>query len=95
MRSYKLAPKAKADLQKIYDHIVADDPQTAKAVMQRIDLLVMTIRQFPGVGKPTQRAGIYIFGGSAKTPFRITFACTNDEITIIRVFRATREHILF
>ena len=95
MRRPNYASCAKVDLTAIFERILLQDPPTAGLVVDRIEQTVDSICVFPQIGKPTNRSDIWVFGGSQKSPFRITYRFDNESVTVIRIFRASREHIQF
>lgn len=95
MRRSSFTPKADADLVAIHTHINDQDPATAALVVDRIQATIERLCIFPQIGKETKRTGTWVFGGSGKSPFRITYRFDNDTVTVLRVFRAQRQHIQF
>ena len=75
--------------------IKADDPTAAQTVARRFRTSVETVCLFPSTGRPTDVDGIFVFGGTPKQPFRFTFKVEEDRIRVLRVFRASREHIQY
>lgn len=95
MRLSNYTSCAKADLTAIYDHIFQQDPPTAALIVDRIELTVESVCVFPQIGKLTNRPDIWVFGGSQKMPFRITYRFDDEILTVVRIFRASREHTQF
>jgi len=95
MRKYKLTGPAKTDLNDIYNHILKQDPATAILVTDRIRETIGQICVFPRMGKLTTRPTIWMFGGSGKSPFRITYRFNDETVTVLRIFRSSRKAIQF
>ena len=95
MRALEYAPQAKADLHDIYSRILDQDPNTAALVVERIEATAERLCVFPQMGKETRKRQVWVFGGSSKSPFRITYSFNDETVTVLRVFRANRQHIQF
>ena len=95
MRRPNLVPSAQADLRAIYDHIFDQDPTTAALVIERIETVIDSLCVFPQIGKQTTRRHTWVFGGTGKSPFRITYRFTDETVTVLRVFRAQRQDVQF
>lgn len=46
------SPEARDDLSGIFEHILADDPGAAAALIDRIETLVDRLREHPALGRP-------------------------------------------
>ena len=95
MRRYRYTPRADADLSAIHAHIHDQDPATAVLVVKRIKETVEALCVFPAMGKEIGRADVWVFGGTGKSPFRITYRFDDQTVTVLRIFRAKRQHIQF
>ena len=95
MREIKFLPRAKADIDEIYERILDQDPSTAALVVERIEATVERLCVFPQMGRETKRSQTWVFGGSGKSPFRITYRFDGQTVTVLRIFRAKRQHIQF
>ena len=95
MRRYSFAPRAKADLADIHQHIFDQDPTTATLVGERIQETVKSICVFPQMGKETAHPGRWVFGGSGRSPFRIAYRFDDEQVVVLRVFRASRQGVEF
>lgn len=95
MRKVSFASQAQADITEIFDWIVSQDAPTACLVVDRIEDTAVNIATFPQIGKATSRANVFVFGGSRKLPFRITYSYDDQSVTILRVFRTGRRTIQF
>lgn len=95
MREYELTKPATADLAEINTRIASQDPQTATMTLRRIREAIEAIALFPKMGRETARTDIYQFGGTPNQPFRFTYRFTDETVTVIRIFRASREHTQF
>ena len=93
MRRFEYAPRADADLVAIYEHIATQDPSTAVLVIDRIEETVDQLCIFPRMGKPTAKPEIWVFDGSRKSSFRITYRFDDEMVTVVRIFRASRQTI--
>jgi len=93
MRRYKFSREADADLAAIHTHINEQDPATAALAIDRIQGTVERLCIFPQMGKETKRANVWVFGGSGRSPFRITYQFDDDTVIVKRVFRTQRQHI--
>ena len=94
MRQPNFLPRAKADLREIYDHIFSQDPTTAGITIDRIEATIDSLCVFPQIGKESQRPNIWVFGGSGKSPFRISYRFDDETLTVLRVFRHARKKVL-
>ena len=95
MRQPNFLPSALTDLRAIHDHIFDQDPTTAGLVIERIETIIDSLCVFPQIGKETKRPNTWVFGGSGKSPFRITYRFTEETVTVLRVFRAQRQQVHF
>lgn len=95
MRRYSFTTRAKADLANIHRHIFDQDPTTATLVGERIQETVKSLCTFPQMGKETTRPGCWVFGGSGRSPFRITYRFDDENVIVLRVFRTCRQHIQY
>lgn len=95
MRRFRFSARAEADLVDIHTRINEQDPATALLVLDRIQSTVESLCLFPSMGKETKRSGTWVFGGSGKSPFRITYQFDDETVTVQRVFRAKRRAIQF
>lgn len=95
MRVFEYTRRAKADLDDIYTRILEQDPSTAALVVERIENAAERLCVFPRMGKSIGHANVWVFGGSRKSPFRITYRFDDETVTVLRIFRANRKQIQF
>lgn len=95
MRRFEYTAIARRDLAEIHERIFDQDETTAALVVDRIQQTVESISALPTIGKPVGQAGTWVFGGSPKSPFRITYRSIEDCVFIVRIFRARRKNIQF
>lgn len=95
MRQFEFAPAADADLVKIHQRIFEQDAATTSLVVDRIEETVESVCVFPQIGKQTKRPSVWVFGGTPKNPFRITYQFDDETVTVLRIFRASRRDIHF
>ncbi|WP_299735276.1 type II toxin-antitoxin system RelE/ParE family toxin [uncultured Roseobacter sp.] len=95
MRRFEFAPSANADLVEIHERIAQQDAVTASLVAGRIEETVESLCVFPEMGKQTKREGVWVFGGTARNPFRVTYRFNKNTVTVMRIFRASRNDIQF
>lgn len=93
MRKFEFSGKAKSDLTEIYGHIFEQDALTASLIVGRIEETVNSLCVFPKIGKRTTKLGVWVFSGSRKFPFRIAYRFDEDRVTILRIFRVSRENV--
>ena len=93
MRRFEYSAHADADLIAIHAYIHDQDPATAVLVVGRIKETVESLCVFPAMGKPIGRDDAWVFGGSGKSPFRITYRFDDEAVTILHIFRAQRRHV--
>jgi len=95
MRRFEYTDAAKQDLAKIHERIVQQDAVTASLVVDRIEETIQSVCVFPQMGKLTKQSSVWVFGGSRKCPFRITYRFDDEVVSVVRIFRAKRESIQF
>ncbi|HUT50683.1 MAG TPA: type II toxin-antitoxin system RelE/ParE family toxin [Alphaproteobacteria bacterium] len=84
------APEARDDLKAVFDFIARDDPQAARAVVERILSLVEThLPTTPNIGRPGRIDGTreLIVAG---TPFIVPYRLKDDAVEVLRVYHAAR-----
>jgi len=84
------APEARDDLQALYDFIANDDPDAARAVVDRILTLIEThLPVTPNIGRPGRIEGTreLVVAG---TPFIVPYRLNDDAVEILRVYHAAR-----
>ncbi|WP_299366767.1 type II toxin-antitoxin system RelE/ParE family toxin [uncultured Tateyamaria sp.] len=95
MRKVEYTERAQADIEDIFDWVAQQDGPTAILVVDRIEETVLNVATFPQMGKVTTKQGVFLFGGSRKHPFRITYRFSNERLTIVRVFRSNRRSVQY
>ena len=93
MRQFRYSARAKRDLAEIHGHVFVQDAMTASLVVDRIEETIRSVCVFPQIGKETGVQGVWVFGGAAKSPFRITYSFNDERVSVVRIFRAQRAHI--
>ena len=94
MRRSKLSPEADADLSAIHSYIFDQDPATAALAIDRIEATIESLCVFPQIGKQTTRPNTWVFGGTGKSPFRVTYRFDEEVLIVLRIFRHSRENVL-
>lgn len=54
-------PRARAQLEKIYEHIAVDNEHAARSVIARIEYIVELLGENPGLGHIISRKGVQMF----------------------------------
>lgn len=95
MRRFEFAAEADDDLIAIHAHVFEQDPATAALVVDRIEATIESLCVFPRMGKKTARTNVWFFGGSGKSPFRISYRFDDQTLIVLRVFRSSRDQRQF
>lgn len=93
MRKFEYSGSAKSDLSEIYDHIFQQDALTASLIVDRIEETINSLCIFPEIGKETSKHDVWLYKGSRKCPFRIAYRFDKSRLTILRIFRTSREDV--
>jgi len=82
--------RALAAFENTLNHISADDPFTAEAVLARVERSVALIQSHPRIGTPTATPGVrrYPIPNSGHV---ITYRFVKGEMRILRWFRARQD----
>ena len=95
MRRFRLSREADVDITNIYARIAEEDLRTATLAVDRIEKTIESVCLFPQMGKETARPGVWVFGGGGRSPFRITYRFDDAFVEVVRVFRASRQHVQY
>ena len=83
------SPEASADLDRIVDHLLADQPVSALPTLDRIEERVRALRDHPALGRPGRVMGtreLVLTGLPYVVPYRVK----SGRIEIVRVLHAAR-----
>ena len=83
------SPEACADLDRIFDHLLAQQPSLAAGILDRIEERLEALRDHPGLGRPGRVAGTRELVVSG-LPYLIPYRVSSGRIEIVRVFHAAR-----
>jgi toxin ParE1/3/4 len=83
------SPEACADLDRLFDYLLAEQPASAAEVLERIEGRVKALRDHPGLGRPGRVPGtreLVVIG----LPYLIPYRVKSGRIEIVRVLHAAR-----
>ena len=83
------SPEACADLDRICDFLLAEQPSSALQTLDRIEERVEALRNHPGLGRPGRVAGTRELIASG-LPYVIPYRVKSGRIEIVRVLHAAR-----
>jgi len=83
------SPEACADLDRIFDTLLAQQPSLAAGILDRIEGRVEALRDHPGLGRPGRVAGTRELVVSG-LPYLIPYRVRAGRVEIVRVFHAAR-----
>ena len=83
------SPEACADLDRICDFLLAEQPSSALQTLDRIEERVEALRDHPGLGRPGRVAGTRDLIASGP-PYVIPYRVKSGRIEIVRVLHAAR-----
>lgn len=83
------SPEACADLDRIFDHLLAEQPLSAFAILDRIEGRVEALRDHPGLGRPGRVAGTRELVVSG-LPYLIPYRVKSGRVEIVRVLHGAR-----
>jgi len=83
------SPEACADLDRICDFLLAEQPSSALQTLDRIEGRVEALRDHPGLGRPGRVAGTRELIASG-LPYVIPYRVKSGRIEIVRVLHAAR-----
>ena len=79
-----------ADRDAIFDYIVADSPQSAVSVDDRIQVCVENLKQFPEMGRPGRIEGTRELVVS-NTPYIAAYRIAGDTVRILRLLHGAQQ----
>lgn len=82
-------PRSRSDLATIYDWIVQRNRRAAIAVVSCIRERAEMLEQFPGIGRPTEVAGLRVLP-VVRYPYLVYHRVAEDEVTIVHVRHSSR-----
>lgn len=82
---------ANLNLRQAWHYILQDNPDNAKAVMERIEKAIGTLCEYPSLGKPGRLRGTReFFVGNA--PFIVIYRSAKTELHILSVLHTSRKY---
>jgi addiction module RelE/StbE family toxin len=81
---------ARADRKSIFDYIEEDNPRAAITVDERIRTRVVSLAQFPEMGRPGRIEGTRELVVSG-TPYIAAYRITGDTVQILRVLHGAQK----
>ena len=86
-------PRAKADIQRLFDFLVDLNPEAAERVVRLIQTGAARLRETPEIGRPMQdetgrRELLLPFGVSA---YVLRYRLSGDDVVIIRVWHGRED----
>ena len=86
----RYTPRARADLEAIYDYIDQRNPKAALAVKSRIQRAINSLSDLPLIGRPTDRmAGLRVIL-AGRYPYRIYYRVRDNVIWIAHIRHTAR-----
>ena len=84
-----LSNEACEDLDQIFDHILADSPQMAQVVLDRIQAGIARLAETPHIGRPGRVPGTRELV-VPKTPFIVPYQVVGETVEVLRVYHGAR-----
>jgi addiction module RelE/StbE family toxin len=84
------SPQARDDLRDIFLYIAGDNPDAARAVLERIRSRITDLRDAPHLGRPGRVPGtreLVISGASYIVPYQVS----GEQLQILRVYHGARQ----
>lgn len=85
----RVVSTAFSELAQIAEYITQDNPDAARAVVQRIEEIFARIRRFPEIARPVDKSGIRIFP-VRPFPYLVLYSVEQDEIVVRNVRHEAR-----
>lgn len=85
----RYTPRARADREKIFDYLVARNPQAARKVVGLITQRVNDLGDNPQLGHRTNRPGVHTLW-VAPYPHRIFYRIDGDEVVMVQIRHTSR-----
>jgi toxin ParE1/3/4 len=86
----RLSRRAFSDLEEIFSYIARDNPVAAAAVVDRVQVSIALLADFPDIGHLTDRADFRVLP-AGRYPYLIFYEVASDAIVIHRVRHAARQ----
>ncbi|MDP6345400.1 MAG: type II toxin-antitoxin system RelE/ParE family toxin [Alphaproteobacteria bacterium] len=83
------SPQARDDLFRIFDHILADNPTAATAMLERIETSVTQLRDYPALGRPGTVDGTRELV-VPRSPYIAAYETLDNRVHILAVRHAAR-----
>ena len=84
-------PRARRDLEAIYDYLDRNNPDAARAVKLAVSRATELLADFPKIGVETDRSREFRGIRVGRYPYRIYYRVRGDEVWIVHV-RDMRRH---
>jgi toxin ParE1/3/4 len=81
---------ALADVEALHDYIANNNPRAAKRTVQRIQISIERLKQFPRIGRQGAVSGTRELVVSG-LPYIVVYEVTSDSVDVIAVFHASEE----
>jgi addiction module RelE/StbE family toxin len=82
---------ADADLNQAYDYIVRDNPSNARSVIERIEKAIITLCEYPSLGKSGRMDGTREFM-VLNTPFIVVYRVEKHILQILSVLHTSKKY---
>lgn len=86
----RYARRARTDIDGIYENISQHDRRAAGAVVRRIRAVSQLLVKYPGLGRPTDMAGVRVFP-IVPFPYLIYYRVAADALEVIHVRHGRRD----
>jgi plasmid stabilization system protein ParE len=83
--------RARAQLERIHDHIAKDNPRAAAELVHRIEGLAGLLGDFPDLGRQSSRISRLRWIAVTPYPYLIFYAVRPGEVRIVRVLHGARQ----
>jgi plasmid stabilization system protein ParE len=85
----RYTPRAKADLDAIFQHLDARAPAAAQSVKSTIERRIAWLADFPLIAPATDQAGVYELT-IVRYPYKVYYEISDDEVWILHVRHTAR-----
>ena len=86
----RYAPRARADIAEIYQHIAQYSPRAATAVSAQIRATSRLLAEYSGLGRETDIPGIRVFP-TARYPYLVYYTVRGSDLVVVHVRHARRD----